>query len=563
MKTKKALVRRNRKRTIIYKIRTFLYFLVFVIIVALFFIPPHRTAQLQSISRTEDVPVNSEDAINGIKETQYDSLLKTYQEAGHSDNEKYELLVADLTTSWTQRQKLAASDGGTGQQFGYSVAISGDTAIIGSPFANAAYVFVYSEAAWTQQQKLTPSDGVAGDRFGFSVAMSGDIAIIGAPGYGGGADPERGAAYYFLRSGTVWTQRQKLLASDGNGIDNYGFSVAVSGNSAVIGAPHDGNSNGEIGSIYAYNRTVSFGSEQKIKPTDLGGSDSDEFGKSVAIAGNRMIVGSPGQDAGGILAVGAVYTYTNFFPWSQTGRRTPPLGDQIGNLNFGERVAISASGDTTVVGTRSLSAYAYLNNALQQRLDCPSSIRDVSVSGDTAAIGLSGNSADVFTRTSGVWTQQQTLTALDSTSGNLFGWSIAISGDRIIVGSTGADVAPSSLIEKSRNSDFVPQAANQGAAYSFIHASPTAATVSVSGRILAPNGAGLKNAIVTMTGGSLAQPIVRRSTSFGYFSFEGIEVGQLYIITVSSNRYRFPQENFIITPYDNISDIVFRAIWEN
>ena len=92
---------------------------------------------------------------------------------------------------------------------------------------------------------------------------------------------------------------------------------------------------------------------------------------------------------------------------------------------------------------------------------------------------------------------------------------------------------------------------------------PTAASVSISGRILAPNGGGLVNAIVTLNGGTLTQPIVARSSSFGYFSFEGVEVGQTYIVTVSSKRFGFAQPNQIIAPFEDISDIIFQANWEN
>ena len=87
--------------------------------------------------------------------------------------------------------------------------------------------------------------------------------------------------------------------------------------------------------------------------------------------------------------------------------------------------------------------------------------------------------------------------------------------------------------------------------------------MSISGRILAPNGGGLVNAIVTLNGATLTQPIVARSSSFGYFSFEGVEVGQTYIVTVSSKRFGFAQPNQIIAPFEDISDIIFQANWEN
>ena len=121
--------------------------------------------------------------------------------------------------TWSQQQKLTASDGAPEDQFGNSVAISGDTVIIGAfgddSVKGAAYIFTRSGTTWSQQQKLTASDGVADNRFGWSVVVNGDTAIAGATLH----DNVRGAAYVFTRSGTVWSQQQKLSASDASAFD--------------------------------------------------------------------------------------------------------------------------------------------------------------------------------------------------------------------------------------------------------------------------------------------------------------------------------------------------------
>ena len=140
--------------------------------------------------------------------------------------------------TWSQQKELTASDGAAGDRFGISVAVSGDTAVVGAPqqdFAlkGLAYVFVRSGITWSQQQELTASDGADGDYFGGSVAVSGDTALVGAPQY---AAATKGAAYAFGRSGITWSQRQKLTASDGVAQDSFGSSVAVSGETAVVGA---------------------------------------------------------------------------------------------------------------------------------------------------------------------------------------------------------------------------------------------------------------------------------------------------------------------------------------
>ena len=118
--------------------------------------------------------------------------------------------------------------------FGYSVAISGDTAIVGSYYdddkgldSGSAYVFTLVDGAWTQQAKLVASDGQAGDFFGYRVALSGDTALISAYGDDDGG-MLAGAAYVFTRSGSIWTQQAKIRPSGGAEYDYFGFSVAVS-----------------------------------------------------------------------------------------------------------------------------------------------------------------------------------------------------------------------------------------------------------------------------------------------------------------------------------------------
>jgi hypothetical protein len=135
-----------------------------------------------------------------------------------------------------KRTKLTASDGATDDQFGHSVAVSDSTAVVGAHGHNsatgAAYVFVRSGTTWSQQAELTASDATAGDDFGWSVAVSGSTAVVGAQ-Y---RNAETGAAYVFVRSGATWSQQAQLTASDGATNAYFGFSVAVSGSTAVVGA---------------------------------------------------------------------------------------------------------------------------------------------------------------------------------------------------------------------------------------------------------------------------------------------------------------------------------------
>ncbi len=152
------------------------------------------------------------------------------------------------TTTRTQQQKLEASDAAANDAFGFSVSVSGDTAIVGAHIddttggsnAGSAYVFVRSGTTWTQQQKLEADDDAANDLFGTSVSISEDTAIVGAilndTTAGGSA---AGSAYVFVRGGTTWTQQQKLEANDAASGDQFGISVSISRDMAIVGAHQD------------------------------------------------------------------------------------------------------------------------------------------------------------------------------------------------------------------------------------------------------------------------------------------------------------------------------------
>jgi len=212
--------------------------------------------------------------------------------------------------------KLTASDGASGDAFGTSCAIDGDTILIGAKYdgdkglkSGSAYVFVRSGTTWTQQQKLTASDGAAGDWFGISVDLDGETAVIGAtPDNGEGS--HSGSAYVFVRSGLTWSQYQKLVPSDGAEADEFGLSVALDGNTILIGAPKadawlGATWNGwKRGSAYVFARDgTTWSLQQKLTPNDGEQYDYDDydgmmyyFGTSVALDGNTILIGVPGSN---------------------------------------------------------------------------------------------------------------------------------------------------------------------------------------------------------------------------------------------------------------------------
>ena len=197
-----------------------------------------------------------------------------------------------------------ASDGATFDSFGNSVAISGDYALVGAYGddigANAnqgsAYVFVRSGSSWTQQDKLTATDGAANDYFGNSVAISGDYALVGAYADDIGANTAQGSAYVFFRSGSSWTQQQKLTAADGAANDNFGNSVAISGDYALVGAPYDDiGANIQQGSAYVFKRTGTGWSP--VRPVIDNSPANTRNGNGVGISNGTFIIGGPGFES--------------------------------------------------------------------------------------------------------------------------------------------------------------------------------------------------------------------------------------------------------------------------
>jgi len=214
-------------------------------------------------------------------------------------------------TTWTQQAKLLASDGTAEDWFGYTVSLDGDTALIGARFndengnnSGSAYVFTRSGTTWTQQAKLLASDGTAEDHFGASLSIDGDTALIGAIG----DNNWTGAAYVFTRSGTTWTQQAKLLASDGNAIDCFSWPLTLDGDTAFIGAYLDDENGVHSGSAYIFTRTgTTWTEEQKLLASD--GAAEDQFAVRIALQGDTALIGSGYDDDMGSDS-GSVYVFT-------------------------------------------------------------------------------------------------------------------------------------------------------------------------------------------------------------------------------------------------------------
>ncbi len=363
-------------------------------------------------------------------------------------------------TNVTQQTYVKASNTG-GDTFGFSVALYGDTLVVGAPDesssatgvngnqidnsamrSGAVYVFTRDSGVWNQQAYLKASNTGANDFFGHTVAISGDTIVVGAIGESSNATgvngdefdnsaDSAGSAYVFVRNAGVWSQQAYLKASNTNANDRFGSAVAISVDTIVIGASNESNTEFGSGATYIFSRSVNTWSQQAyLKSTDnIGFTNLDHFGDKVAIFGDTVVIGAPfdSSNATGVngdqnnnLAVnsGSAYIFVNTAgSWNQQAylkSSNSEADDQFGS-------SVSIDGDTIVIGA----------------------IRE-----DSVATGVNGdqsnNSANasgavyVFVRNTGIWSQQAYLKASNPDTNNLFGdqfgTSVSIDGDSIVVG---------------------------------------------------------------------------------------------------------------------------------
>jgi hypothetical protein len=213
------------------------------------------------------------------------------------------------TTTGAQSAKLTASDGAENDAFGFSVALSGTTAIVGAyqdddNGGNSGSAYLFDTTTGAQLFKLTAGDGAADDFFGWSVAISGSIGIVGAR-FDDDNGTDSGSAYLF--DTTTGNQLFKLTASDGAAADRFGWSVAISGTTAIVGAYQDDDNGASSGSTYLFDTTTG---AQLAKLTASDGAANDYFGQSVAIFDDIIMVGAQGDDDNGSHS-GSAYIYSS------------------------------------------------------------------------------------------------------------------------------------------------------------------------------------------------------------------------------------------------------------
>jgi hypothetical protein len=207
----------------------------------------------------------------------------------------------DTGATWSQGAKLVASDGVPSAGFGISVSLEGFTALIGAAkdddkgtFSGSAYIFrsIDGGSTWNQTAKLLASDGGAQEYFGSAVSLHNNIALVGAYK----DDSGRGGAYVFrsIDGGSTWNQAAKLVASDGAANDNFGYSVSVHNNIALIGE-QDASLRGGAYIFQSNDGGITWDQGTKLKPSDAGAID--RFGTAVSVCNGTAMIGSPYQSS--------------------------------------------------------------------------------------------------------------------------------------------------------------------------------------------------------------------------------------------------------------------------
>jgi hypothetical protein len=322
-------------------------------------------------------------------------------------------IFARVDGVWVEQAKLTAPDGLASDHFGNSVSISGDYAIVGAPngtgnwfLQGAAYIFMRNGVSWTLQAKLNATDGLIGDYFGTSVSISGDYAIVGAPN-DGVTFASQGSSYVFMRSGTSWLQQSKLIVSYGEYNDNFGYSVSINGDYAVVGAPfRDANASfPDFGAAYIFVRNGSTWTLQ----ADLLNNDlnvNDVFGSSVSISGGYAFIGTPNHDDAPLTNNGSVYVFVrNGVSWSLQAKLIAP--DHKTEGYFGN--SVNTNGDYAIIG----SCYD-----------------------DVGSNPLQG-SAYIFRRSGTSWALARKVDDGNGQSSGIFGSAVAVGGFNYIIGAIG------------------------------------------------------------------------------------------------------------------------------
>jgi hypothetical protein len=339
--------------------------------------------------------------------------------------------------SYNQVQKVTASDRAAGDTYGTSLAFDGNYAIVGAihesensdgevttPNAGSAYILkINTDGTWSEVQKIVASDRTMDDNFGSDVALSGDYLVVGAPNDedAEGENPAEfgGSAYIFEKNtdGT-WIEVQKIVASDRDIQDGFGFTVAISGNTVVVGSPYDeGDENNDnaltsAGSAYIFERddNGNWSEIQKVVPTDR--EEFDTFGKAVSIENDNILIGAEAESDNDneIYNAGAAYFYKkdNGGTWNEKQKITPNNRESF--TFFGFEISINEN----------FAIFSTPGQSTDQNGENPM---------------ISSGGAFIFEMDNNeIWNEVQNIVASDRGEFDAFGKSVSINGDNVVVG---------------------------------------------------------------------------------------------------------------------------------
>ncbi len=368
---------------------------------------------------------------------------------------------AGAAQSTTELAKIVAADASAGDVFGSALDLSGPRLLVAAPGdgaldAGSAYVVRRAGTGWAHEAKLVAGDGSPGDSFGSAVALDGDRALVGAPQDDPFGD-DSGSAYVFERGASGWAQTAKLVPLVGAVDDAAGWAVDIEGDTAVLGVPNGGGLLTNEGAVLVFERGPG-GWAQTAALVAGDGNIGGAFGISVALDGDRLLVGARGDDAGGF-AAGAAYVFERTgpgAPWTRTAKLVAAdaqSGDRLGHaVALRGDVAAASARDDDDGGTDAGSLYVFerAGTSWSQaakllpgdpdpflRFGTALALDDVRlVVGAPFDAGVSG-SAYVFERGAGGWVQTKKLVGSDAVSASALGCDVTVEGGQVLLGAYG------------------------------------------------------------------------------------------------------------------------------
>ncbi len=435
-------------------------------------------------------------------------------------------LARDPDAVWLE-QEVLASDGQSGDLFGFRVLVSGDSAFVASPAPldrpGKVYVFTDAGGIWTETQQIAATPSIApppnwSDFFGWSLSLSGDTLLVGAPEVFNPMFGPVGGAYVFVRTGGTWAQQQELLGADSGSFDWVGSAVALSGDTAFVGAP---NHNGTQGTVYIFARSgTAWAQDAELVASDGTSGDAHQFGGAVKCDGTTLLIGAPGPDyaSTGVYAPGEAYVFTNSGgAWSEAQILQPDDGADGDQFGF----SLALDGTTAIIGTPAANIGANAHQGAVYAFDGSGATwtqsakvvaddgvaydqfgQSVAMQGGNALVGGWSHNDDpngsqpppkpgtvyLYSAARGQWNLANEFHAGDGTNSDSYGWDVAIDGTTLLIGSQAT----------------VGANAFQGSAYFYTPADPPVADVGPASLSfsLAPGASGSSTLTIGNTGGS-------------------------------------------------------------